>query len=274
MRPTAVARLCERSEHAGTAGPLAWPPAIPEDAWCFTPELISLHGTPAWESLDDAQRRRLAFHECAGFFALNIHGERALLEGLARRLYRRDLATHAAYLHHFVAEENRHMSWFGGWCERYAGKVYPDRKLVLPREHAPGEDDVLFFARIVIFELLVDGLNRRMARDARLHPLVREINRRHHEDESRHLAFGRLVVEELWRRHAPAWPEAVRAAVPAYLAAYLTASWREYHNPDVYRDAGLPDPLRLARESFAHPAAAARRAELGARAQRFIEELT
>jgi hypothetical protein len=270
----AVTRLSERSQHADTSAPLAWPATISGEALCFSPELSSLYGTPAWDQLDDAQRRRLAFFECVGFFALNIHGERALLEGLARRLYKRDLAPHAHYLHHFLAEENRHMSWFGGFCERYAGRVYPDRKLVLPREHAPGEDDVLFFARVLIFELLVDGYNRRMARDPRLHPLVREINRRHHEDESRHLAFGRLVVEDLWRRHAPTWPDAVRAALPAYLDAYLTATWREFHNPDVYRDAGLPDPLRLARESFEHPAAAARRAELAARAHRFIQELT
>ena len=94
-----------------------------------------------------------------------------------------------------------HMTWFGGFCRRYAGKIYPDRKLVLPREHAPGEEDVLFFARVMIFELLVDTFNRRMAKDDRLHPLVREINRRHHEDESRHLAFGRLLVEDLWRQN-------------------------------------------------------------------------
>jgi hypothetical protein len=267
-------RLTDASVHAAAdAGPLVWPEAMAGDAWCMSPELVSIHGLPAWEALDLAARRRLAFFECVNFFTLNIHGERALMEGIARRLYARDLAEHAHYLHHFLAEENQHMTWFGGFCRRYAGKIYPDRKLVLPREHEAGEEDVLFFARVMIFELLVDTFNRRMAKDERLHPLVREINRRHHEDESRHLAFGRLLVEDLWRRHAPRWSEATRAAVPAYLAAYLTATWKEYYNPDVYKDAGLPEPIRLAREAFASEVARARRAEIETRCVRVLRDM-
>jgi hypothetical protein len=271
---TVAHKLTDASVHAAAEyEPLGWPERISGDAWCMSPELISIYGLPAWEALDEVSRRRLAFHECVNFFALNIHGERALMEGIARRLYARDLADHAHYLHHFLAEENQHMTWFGGFCRRYAGKIYPDRKLVLPREHAPGEEDVLFFARVMIFELLVDTFNRRMAKDDRLHPLVREINRRHHEDESRHLAFGRLLVEDLWRRHSPKWSDAVRAAVPAYLAAYLTATWKEYYNPDVYRDAGIADPIRVAREAFASPVATARRAEIETRCVRVMRDM-
>jgi hypothetical protein len=267
-------RLTDASVHAAAEfEPLAWPEAIPGDAWCMSPELVSIHGLPSWEALDEAARRRLAFFECVNFFTLNIHGERALMEGIARRLYAKDLADHAHYLHHFLAEENQHMTWFGGFCRRYAGKIYPDRKLVLPREHEAGEEDVLFFARVMIFELLVDTFNRRMAKDERLHPLVREINRRHHEDESRHLAFGRLLVEDLWRRHAPRWSEATRAAVPAYLAAYLSATWKEYYNPDVYKDAGLPEPIKLAREAFASDIAKARRAEIETKCVRVLRDM-
>lgn len=269
-----AARLSETSvQHAATAVPLVWPEASPAEGWCLSPELVSLYGTPTWDALDEAGRRRLAFFECVNFFTLNIHGERALMEGIARRLYVKDLAEHTHYLHHFLAEENQHMTWFGGFCRRYAGKIYPDRKLVLPRPYAPGEEDLLFFAKVMIFELLVDTYNKRMARDERLHPLVREINRRHHEDESRHLAFGRLLVEDLWRRHAPTWSDEVRAAIPTYLAAYLTASWKEYYNPDVYRDAGIAEPIRVAREAFADPAARARRADIESRAVRVLREL-
>jgi P-aminobenzoate N-oxygenase AurF len=268
-------RLSERSAEAAANPrmPLPWPASIPAEAWCMSPELISIAGTPAWDALDEHARRRLSFFECANFFALNIHGERALMEGIARRLYARDLAPHAHYLHHFLAEENQHMTWFGGFCQRYAGKIYPDRKLVLPREHAPGEEDLLFFARVLVFELIVDGYNQRMAKDGRLHPLVCEINRRHHEDESRHLAFGRLVVEDLWARHAPRWSEATRAGVRHYMAAYVDATWREYYNPDVYRDAGLAEPYQLAREAFAAPVSRARRDDVGRRCVRILTEI-
>ena len=268
-------RLSQRSAEAAASprGSLPWPAQIPAEAWCTSPELISIFGTPAWDALDELSRRRLSFLECASFFALNIHGERALMEGIARRLYARDLASHAHYLHHFLAEENQHMAWFGEFCQRYAGKIYPDRKIVLPREHARGEDDLLFFARVLVFELIVDAYNQRMAKDGRLHPLVCEINRRHHEDESRHLAFGRLLVEDLWARHAPQWSEETRAGVRHYMASYLEATWREYYNPDVYRDAGLPDPYQLAREAFAAPVARARRAEIQRRCVRILDEI-
>ena len=93
------------------------------------------------------------------------------------------------------------------------------------------------------------------------------------EDESRHLAFGRLVVEELWQRHAPRWPEETRAAVREYLASYVEATWREYYNPDVYRDAGLPAPYELARTAFAAAPARARREEVQRRCVRVLDEI-
>ena len=266
-------KLSDRSAAQPVRPELDWPASIDPDAWFMSPELVSLHGTPAWEILDERARTKLAFHECANFFALNIHGERALMEGLARRLYKRELADVAHYIHHFLAEENQHMSWFGGFCRRYAGGVYPDRKVSLPRTYAPGEEDLLFFAKVLVFELVVDAFNLRMAKDERLHPLAREINRRHHEDESRHLAFGRLVVEELWRRHAPAWSSETKDGIRTYMAAYLDATWREYVNPDVYRDAGLAEPYKLARETFAAPAFAARKREIGGRCTRILREM-
>jgi hypothetical protein len=268
-------KLTEKSIAQGVRPELDWPASKEafDGAWCMSPELVSLHGTPAWDALTLAEQQKLAFHECANFFALNIHGERALMEGLAKRLYKRDTADVSHYIHHFLAEENQHMTWFGGWCRRYAGGIYPDRKVTLPRSYAPGEEDLLFFAKVMVFELVVDAYNQRMAKDERLHPLVREINRRHHEDESRHLAFGRLVVEDLWTRHAARWTDEVKAAIRTYMAAYLEATWREYYNPDVYKDAGLADPYRIAREAFAAPAARARRDEIGARCTRVLREL-
>jgi hypothetical protein len=246
-----VERLCAASRE-GFANPysLEWPDRLPEDAWHFTPELISIFGTPAYEALDERARQKLSFYEAVNFFSLNVHGERSLIEGLARRLYRGEHEPSTAYLHHFLDEENKHMVYFGTFCARYAGRIYPEKKMAFPREYAPGEEDLLFFAKVLVFEEIVDVYNKRMARDERLHPLSRAINRMHHEDESRHLAFGRRRVKELAERHAPGWPPEVRAGVREYVAGYLSATWREYYNPDVYRDAGLPEPYALQRTAL------------------------
>jgi para-aminobenzoate N-oxygenase AurF len=264
-----VEKLCVASEgDFGSPYEFAWPDRLPEDAWHFSPELLSTAGTPAGERLSPEETRRLSFFEAVNFFSLNIHGERALLEGLAARLYRDDLYT--PYLHHFLDEENKHMVYFGTYCLRYAGKIYPDRKMALPRDYAPGEEDFLFFARVLLFEELVDVYNRRMALDDRLHSVAREINRMHHRDEARHLAFGRRIVAELFERHAPGWPAEVLGEVRRSLPEYVLATWKEYFNPDVYRDAGMPEPYDIAREAFASDAARARRCEVSGPALRFL----
>lgn len=248
-----VARLSASSRRnlADPHGAIDWPETMERPQWFTSPELISLRGTPRWDFLDEAQRQDLSFWEAVNFFSLNIHGEKALMEGLAQRLYRPGLEETAEYLHHFLDEENKHSVWFGTFCVRYAGKIYPDRKVAFPPvELAEGEEDFRFFARVAVFEEIVDRYNMMMGKDDRLAPVVRSINAHHHADETRHLLFGRRVVEHLWQRHSPSWTDETIAAVRAYLAAYLVSTWREYYNPDAYRDAGLEDPWRVARETW------------------------
>ena len=248
-----------------------WPDAVERPQWFTSPELVSLHGTPAWEELADDRRKELSFWEAVNFYSLNIHGERVLMEGLARRLYQPGSEVVAEYLHHFLDEENKHSVWFGTFCLRFAGKVYPERKVAFPAQpgaQAEGEDDLLFFAKVSIFEEIVDRYNVAMAHDDRLAPLARMINANHHAEEARHLVFGRRLVEELWRAGAERWPPEVVARVRAHLAAYVSSTWREYYNPDVYRDAGLAEPWAVARRAWDHPRSQGHRRELTARCLR------
>jgi hypothetical protein len=255
-------KLCEKSREDAHPEAIEWPAEIDPDSWCMAPELISLHGTARYEALDEAGRKRLAFREAVNFFSLNIHGEKSLVAGLAQRLYRKGSRPgHDAYLHHFLEEENRHMGYFGGFCSRYGGGVYPDKKMAFASEGAPGEEDFLFFAKVLVFEEIVDVYNVRCARDERLHPLVRRIHSLHHRDEARHLAFGRQVVRDLFAQHAAGWGSEGTARIRRYLADYLESTWKEYYNPQVYVDAGLEgNPMDMRREAFA--ASAARRGEI------------
>lgn len=225
---------------------VSWPEAIdPAGNWCTAPELTSLYGTPLWDGLAEPARRRLAFFEAVNFFSLNIHGEKALMAGLASRLYRPDLACIAEYLHHFLDEENKHSVYFGGFCRRYA-HIYRSRQVAFPSPFSAEQDDFLFFAKTMIFEEIVDYYNARQARDMRLHPMARFINAYHHAEESRHLVFGRRLVERLWEVCAPAWGEEPREDVREYLRAFVVVAWREYYNPDVYADCGFGDPWAVA----------------------------
>lgn len=251
---------------------IAWPDRLDRRQWFTSPEMVSLYGTRAWLELAEDRRRELSFWEAVNFYSLNIHGEKALMEGLAQRLYRPGLEPVTEYLHHFLDEENKHSVWFGTFCTRYAGKVYADRKVAFPREYAQGEEDFLFFAKVAIFEEIVDRYNLAMARDETLVPVARQINANHHNDEARHLVFGRRIVAELWRSWAGRWPPAVVDGIRRYLAAYVVATWREYYNPQVYRDAGFTDPWMVASNAWEHPATRQHRHQITRRALRPLLE--
>lgn len=280
-----VDKLCDSSRRnfQNIYDYVQWPEHIdPEREWCMTPELCSLFDTEVWELLDDAARKRLAFYEAINFFSLNIRGETALMQGLAHRLYAPRTRAVSPYLHHFLDEENKHCVLFGTFCERYAGKVYPDRKVAVTSEAADSSSsDFLFFAKVLIFEELVDNYNLTMSKDSRLHPIAVAINRNHHVEEARHLAFGRRICADLWAECVSSWSEAERQEVSNYLRQFLMVTWREYYNPDVYRDAGLEaalsgrfpasDPWQLQRFAWEHPNGKERRAAISDKCVTFLK---
>jgi hypothetical protein len=237
-----------------------WPERLEPGMWCMPPELVSLHGTPVWDSLDEATQKRVSLFEMANLFSLVLHGERLLVAGLAHRLHSpKHPAEITDYLHHFLDEENKHMVMFGTFCQRYAGRVYPDKKLPLPKEMDAGQEEVAFYCMAMVVEELGDHYNVLVGQDERVDPLVRRINKVHHIDEARHLAFGRLHLAELFERHSPGWTPEQLDGFRTWLAHFLRAAWADYYNPGVYRDAGLHEPYELRQMALAHPASVARR---------------
>jgi hypothetical protein len=128
-----TAKLCRISEEhfVDPFSRLEWPESLGRQQWFMSPELISLHGTDIYQSLDEHQQQLLSFFELVNFFSINIHGERMLIEGLAKRLYRKNTEVVSPYLHHFLDEENKHMFYFCRFCNRYAGKVYAEKKFTV-----------------------------------------------------------------------------------------------------------------------------------------------
>lgn len=228
-----------------------WPASVEPTDWFMAPELISLYGTPTWDRLDEATRQRLSFFELVNFFSITLHGERPLVQGLCNQMYSRQNREVTEYIHHFLDEENKHMVMFGEFCNRYAGKVYALKKLVLPKTYAKGEEDVTFFIKVLIVEELGDYFNVAMQKDERIAPIAREVNRIHHADEARHIIFGRRLLAELWQEYSPKWTDETLTGVRDWLAEYLRSSWADFYNPQVYRDAGVPDAYEARQAALA-----------------------
>lgn len=250
---------------------LPWVESLDDSQWVMSPELVSLFGTPAWDALDEAGRRKLAWFECAGFFSMVLHGERPLLEGMSHRIYtlEKDL-TVLEYMHHFLDEENKHMMMFSTFLRRYVGKIYPEKKIPFARQFASGEEDIAFFTKVLVVEELSDYYNVQMAKDERLAPIARAINHQHHVDEARHVHFGRTYLKDLWDKSSTSWTAAQRESYRSWLVDYINASWRDFYNPSVYRDAGIPDPYGAREAALSSPVCRDHRQKAS---ERFLQNL-
>ena len=231
-----------------------WPESLPEDGYWMTPELMSVHGTKVGASLDEAQLRALSKWESVTFYSLNVHGIRELLTSIVARIHMPGFEVASEYFHHIIGEENDHMWFFAKFCLLYAGKVYPDRSLSFAGPGIAEADTFLLFARLLIFEELVDVFNQRMGEDQRLEPTIRQINSVHHQDESRHIAFGRQIVALLHRDLRTRLNTAQLAELESYLKAYMQASVQSLCNPAAFRDAGIPEPFAVRRAVIEDPA--------------------
>ncbi|MFT5732078.1 MAG: hypothetical protein ACJAZN_000973 [Planctomycetota bacterium] len=239
---------------------IEWPESIEGARWYMAPELISIYGTEMWEELDDQQRTRLSHFELGNFFSLTLHGERPLVQGLVHRLHAKSSGPDITdYLHHFIDEENKHMIMFGEYCNRYIGKVYPDKKVAFGRTYEKGEEEVAFFCKVLVVEELGDVYNVAMQKDERIAPLVAKLNWVHHRDEARHMAFGRRFLGELAEHWLATWSEEVTEKFREWLAAYIRSSWADFYNPAMYRDAGLPKPYDIRVRAMADPLCRAHR---------------
>jgi len=268
---TLLGRLCVQSvrEYQPPFVFTGWPEDVDRRQWFTSPELISLRGLDIWDDLSPEQQRLVSFWEAVNFFSANIHGEAVLMQGIVSRMYGPDNADVTPYLHHMLDEENKHSVYFARFCLRYAGKVYPDRMLSLGTDPDDAAE-FLFYARVMIFEDVVDGFNKTMAQDDRLVPVARWINANHHREERRHLAFGRHQVRDGFAQAEQIWSAATLGEVRTLLAAYLRALWVPLYNPQVYADAGLPDPYRLAGRAYRSPFALALRERLSRRSVGFL----
>ncbi|MEA2663316.1 MAG: hypothetical protein QOI11_260 [Candidatus Eremiobacteraeota bacterium] len=267
-----VARLSARSiaDRFNPYEYFRWPESLPEDAFWMNRELLTVHGTQAETELSEADLMRLSRWESLHFYSLNIHGIRELIAEVVNRIHTPGHEKVSPFFHHFLGEENEHMWYFAEFCRRY-GKIYPDRSLKTSAITDPLVANVLAFARIQIFEEIVDYFNVALGKNEALHPFIREINTIHHRDESRHIAFGRNIVSVLYEElRAKGSAEAVRE-VEDYVARYVAVSIQSLYDPQVYRDAELPlNAYALRRSLLADPARKAVHAKILQRPVSFL----
>jgi hypothetical protein len=231
-----------------------WPDSLPEHAYWMTPELMVEHGTEVGSTFSEDQLKAISKWQSINFYSLNVHGIRELLHEIIARIHTPDFAVPSDYFHHIVGEENEHMWFFAKFCLKYGRKIYPSRALSMAGPGIREADHFLVFARLLIFEELVDVFNQRMATDERLDPTIRKVNQVHHHDESRHIAFGRQIVTMLHADLRERLDHDQLMVLEQYLKRYMRSSVDSLCEPLMYRDAGIPDAYAVRRKVLADPA--------------------
>ncbi|MEU5387744.1 diiron oxygenase [Kitasatospora cineracea] len=272
----AVTRLtaAAENEYYNPYQTFEWPERIPEGALWMSEDLLTVHGTAAAAELSREQYLALSKWESINFYSLNVHGIRELMQEVVRRIHAPGYEIPTPFFHHFLGEENEHMWFFAEFCLRYGGRLFPDRSMAFPGEkHSARLDNFVVFSRILIFEQIVDHFNSKMAADPALPDTIRAINRVHHQDESRHIAFGAQLVRALWQRLVEAGDERETAHGRQYVEKYLQSSIQQLYSVDAYRDAGIPDPLAFRARVIADPARQAAHAAITARTTAFYRRI-
>lgn len=254
-------------------GVFPWPESLPEDKPWLSLDLLSVSGAAAAESFTEETRLRLAKWETINLFSVFTHGESDLLMSVMARMTKVGFRDAFEYLHHFVDEENKHMWFFRQFCERYGGKVYPDRKIRTGDSIPPLVEDFLAFTRILIFEEIGDFFNRRVMADAQVPDFIRKIHSVHNRDEARHLAMGRSIAQTTLERAVSAHGAEALGGISAYLERYMEWCLQNLYSPGAYQDAGLPDAYRLRETLLEDPARKAKHREILAKITGFINRL-
>jgi hypothetical protein len=231
-----------------------WPETLPDEQWWMTPELMTIANTRFAQEIPEKQRMALSKWESVHFYSLNVHGIRELLLEVVKRVQMPGYEEESEFFHHFIGEENEHMWFFATFCLKYGQKIYANKKLSFSIDDISADiESFLVFSRILIFEEIVDYFNLRMGRDEALHPIIRQVNSIHHQDESRHIAFGREIVKKLFDHITATQPGEQVAKAQDYIKRYLVASIQSLYSPSVYRDAGIADPYALRTELLKDP---------------------
>jgi hypothetical protein len=254
--PDLLRTLCDLSvQHAyDPFKDFEWPDALPSDGLWMSVDLLSPYGTPYFDDLTPEQVRALSRWELVNFFSFNVHGIRDLMLRVLSVIHNTGYKETSEYFHHFLDEENKHMWFFAEFCNRYGGKIYVNKNMQFGSFAEEDIQSFLAFAKILISEQISDFYNVHMMSDTTLPPMVQKLNRVHHEDESRHIAMGRRVVDAMYAQVAGKYPPETLRRIEDYLRRYMDFFVQSFYNPNAYHDAGLSDPHDWRRRLMDNPA--------------------
>lgn len=229
-----------------------WDAPLDPDKLFLPPEVVSLYGTPLWDTMSPEQRRELSRQELASVLSVGIWFENLLNRLLLRELMNGDpTSRHSHYTLTEMGDECRHMMMFGKLIDRIEARPYwPNRyeRLVISSLQLFLRGNMVWVGALVGEEIF-DAIQRQTLDDTELQPIVARAMRIHVTEEARHIGFARDALV----RRAPTMTSAERVytrlcvAIAAPLFVHLMTNWH------MYSRAGIEDGKAARRMARANP---------------------
>ena len=161
---------------------------------------VPLFGSDIWEKMSERDRSQVKLHTSSWQFSQFLHGEQGALICAAKIVQTVPDVDSKFYAATQVVDEARHVETYSRFLQEKLGLAYPINvhlKALLNDVVGDSRWDLTYLGMQVIIEglaLAAFGLIRDVAEN----PLARAVNAYVMEDESRHVAFGRLALRSVY----------------------------------------------------------------------------
>jgi hypothetical protein len=172
----------------------------PENPSGLPDEMLSIFGSPVWQKLDARGRANLRHHIQAWQVSQFLHGEQGALVCTAKIVQQVPQLDAKFYAATQVVDEARHVEAFSRLLHDKYEIVYPINphlKRLLEDTLRDSRWDMTYLGMQVLIEgvaLAAFGL----IRDYATNPLAKSVTAYVMQDESRHVAFGRLALRDYY----------------------------------------------------------------------------
>ena len=230
---------------------LDWDAPLVEGRYFLPPAVLSLYGTPMWESMTETQRIELSRQEAANILSVGAWFENILLQALLRNLMHQDpTSLHTRYVLTEMGDECRHMTMFGRAVAAMGAKPFQLRwhQAVVVNLLPKTFRGTMLWVAALIGEEIFDATQRRVMDDPELQPMMSRLMRIHVTEEARHIKFAREGVRRRVagsRRIETWWVGTIQGVGGPLLQRLFT-------NPAMYARVGL-DPKEARRQALSNP---------------------
>lgn len=200
---------------------LDWDAPVSKDAWLLTPEASLLAQACKLLGRDEATQKAAMFDELNYVLSQLLHGEQAALQLCGQLTNACEKMDEKWYAASQVVDEARHVEVFSKFLARKMGTIYPigpTLKILLDQLLEAEGVQKKTLGMQTLFEGMAVGIMDLMRRECR-NPLLTEMLRRVEQDESRHAAFGVLMMRRVVSEAEPAQKEAMEDWAFAILEA-------------------------------------------------------